>query len=61
MRAVVAFAAARALSNLLYGVGAHDPITFAAVGAMLFLVAVAATAIPARRATKLNPLEAMGK
>jgi putative ABC transport system permease protein len=44
---------------LLYGVSAKDPITLAAVAILLALVAVAACSIPARRATKVDPLIAL--
>jgi predicted permease len=49
----------RALSALLYGVTAHDPATYAAVGALLAVAALAAGAIPARRATRSDPLTAL--
>jgi putative ABC transport system permease protein len=42
------------LSSLLFGVTATDPITFAGVGALLSLVALLASYIPARRAMRLD-------
>jgi predicted permease len=50
---------ARLLSTLLFGVKPSDPGTFAAVGSGLFLVALLASVIPARRATKVDPMEVL--
>jgi putative ABC transport system permease protein len=49
----------RMMQGLLYGVGPNDLVTFAAVCGALFLVALSASAIPALRATRIDPLEAL--
>jgi ABC-type antimicrobial peptide transport system permease subunit len=54
-----AAAVGRAMSSLLYGVSPHDPAVFAAVTVGVLCVAVAACWLPARRAARLNPLEAL--
>jgi putative ABC transport system permease protein len=54
-----AFAAARLISTLLYGVTARDPATFLFTPAFLGAVALLAAAIPAYRASHLDPLEAL--
>ena len=56
---IVAFAATRVLSSLLFGVSAHDPLTFVGVSLVLALAAVLACYIPARRATKVDPIIAL--
>ena len=56
---LVAFAAMRVLGSLLFGVSAHDPLTFVAVSLALALAAVLACYIPARRATKVDPIIAL--
>ena len=56
---IVAFAAMRVMSSLLFGVSAHDPLTFVGVSLVLAVAAVLACYIPARRATKVDPIIAL--
>jgi predicted permease len=56
---VAAWFAVRILGTLLYGVEAKDPATFGLVAVTLTAVALLATAIPSRRATRVDPLIAM--
>jgi len=49
----------RAVSSLVFGVTVHDPLTFTAVGVALALVALAACAIPALRASRVDPIVAL--
>lgn len=53
----VAWAAARVMSSLVFGVTTHDPLTFLLAPLALIIPAAAATLIPARRAACLNPLD----
>jgi len=49
----------RLMRNLLYGVGPNDPATFAEVPLLLTAVALVSCWIPARRAMRIDPLEAI--
>lgn len=54
-----AFAATRLLNSLLFGVGASDPVTFIAIVLLVSAVAFIAAWLPARRATRVDPIVAL--
>ena len=56
---VAAFAVTRFLASLLYGVDATDPLTFAAVTGLVLGVAITATAFPAWRAARIDPVKSL--
>lgn len=57
--AAAALAVSRLLSAQLFGVGARDPRVYAAVALLILVVALLASALPTRRATRANPLDAL--
>jgi ABC-type antimicrobial peptide transport system permease subunit len=56
---VVAMAVTRVLQSMLYGVSAADPLTFAAVALVVTVIALVASYVPARRALRIDPAEAL--
>ena len=57
--AVAALASTRLLTSLLYGVRPSDPLVFAGVFGTLLAVSVAASLLPARRASRVDPMKAL--
>ena len=56
---VFAASSASVMASLLYGVRPHDPAVFLIVPLLLFAIAVLASYLPARRATRVDPLIAL--
>jgi ABC-type antimicrobial peptide transport system permease subunit len=51
--------AGAAIQNVLFGVSARDPLTYATVVAVITVVSLVATLVPARRATRVDPMIAL--
>lgn len=56
---IAAIAGTRVMGSLLFNVGTTDPVTFVAVPLLLSAIALRASYLPARRATKVDPMAAM--
>jgi ABC-type antimicrobial peptide transport system permease subunit len=56
---LVSFQVSRVVERLIYGITTRDPLTFGVVALVLALVAVAASYVPARRATRIDPIETL--
>ena len=54
-----AFLSTRALAGFLFGIGTHDPLAIAAAAALLGAIAALSSALPARRAARLDPLRSL--
>jgi putative ABC transport system permease protein len=57
--AIASLALGRVLASVIYGVGAHDSVTFASVSVLLLGVALFASAFPAYRAAQVQPVRTL--
>ena len=55
----IATVGASGIQNTLFGVGARDPLTYTAVAVLIAVVSLVATLVPARRATRVDPMIAL--
>jgi ABC-type antimicrobial peptide transport system permease subunit len=58
---LAALAASRLVTAMLFGVTGADPVTYVSVGIALVFVALLAASLPARRASRIDPIEALRK
>ena len=56
---IVAALSTRLFATLMFGVSALDPVVYVATAALLAIIALAASYLPARRATRVDPIEAL--
>jgi putative ABC transport system permease protein len=56
---IAALALVQLLNKLLFGIAAHDAVTFMSVAVVLLLVGALASLVPARRASKIDPMVAL--
>jgi putative ABC transport system permease protein len=56
---LLALAASRLIERLLFGVEPQDPVTYLAVAALLLAIALVASYLPARRASRIDPIAAL--
>jgi len=56
---LLSIAITRLLSTMIHGVTALDPLTYLAVSALMLIVVIAASVIPARRASRTDPLASL--
>jgi ABC-type antimicrobial peptide transport system permease subunit len=56
---LAALALGRFTANLIYGITPRDPVALAAAGSLMFGIALAASWLPARRAARVDPMEAL--
>ena len=56
---LAAFALARVMATMMFGISSHDPLTFITVPVVLGVIAASAAIVPARRAVRVDPMDAL--